>query len=302
MMKTMTASFESKHVLSPLQEQILAIYKEVKKIIDRHNLRAFAIGGTCIGAVRHQGFIPWDDDLDIALPDVDYNRFLQYAPAELPPHLKLARCEDRPHNAALSTKVFDVNTTFIESYETPYPDEYKGVFIDIFLLSGTPEDEAERENYFKKFLRYTRLNEKRRLRPSMLDRTRSKAMWWAVLPLRLLPYRFWSDRLNRLIAKYPYDSHTYISHAWNPYSKHFLLRRDEVYGTPKELPFEDTTMPCVEDCDTFLTAIFGDYMQLPPESERHGIHSGNGVIDLNRPYTYYQQQFRKTGTLKKDKV
>ena len=75
--------------IKKVQNEILSIFIEIDKLCEKHNLRYYAIGGTCIGAVRHNGFIPWDDDLDIAMPRKDYERFIAIASEELPKHLKL---------------------------------------------------------------------------------------------------------------------------------------------------------------------------------------------------------------------
>ena len=154
---------EEKHTLTPLQGIILNIYKEVKQILDRHGLRYFAIGGTCIGAVRHGGFIPWDDDLDIALPDVDFKRFLEIAEQELPSNLKLMRSSDRPPlRRRLKRRCLTATPPLSRASKRRYPDEFKGVFIDIFPLGGTPEDEKQRDKFCKKLVMYKRFNEKRR--------------------------------------------------------------------------------------------------------------------------------------------
>ena len=293
---------EEKHTLTPLQDIILNIYKEVKQILDRHELRYFAIGGTCIGAVRHGGFIPWDDDLDIALPDVDFKKFLEIAQRELPSNLKLIKSYDRRHCASLEAKVFDCGTTFIEEPERRNPELFKGVFIDIFPLGGTPEDEKQRDKFCKKLVMYKRFNEKRRCRLSDLSRTRSKVMWFAVLPLKLLPYRFWTNKIHKMTDKYPFDAHTYTAHLWDSKLRQFLMKREDIYGGYTELPFEDTVIRCPKNFDKHLRIIFGDYMTLPPEEERRAHHAEKSFVDTEKPYTYYQDHYRKHGTLKKELV
>lgn len=299
MIHIMTAN-EPQHQLSPLQQKILELYKEIKVILDRHHLRYYALGGTCIGAVRHRGFIPWDDDLDIMLPDRDYYRFLEICQTELPRHLELILSYERPHCSSLEAKVHDKRTTLIENHELCHPDEYKGVFIDIFKMTGAPEDENERRKFCKKLVMYKRFNEKRRLDFKNLTHPRSKLMWIAVFPLRLLPYRFWSQKIIRMTDKYPYDNSTYVARSWDSQLWRFMMKREEIYGTPVELPFEDTVIPCPQNYDLFLTTVFGDYMQLPPQEEQVAAHSDTGFLDLDRPYTYYQEQYRRNGRLKKD--
>ena len=295
-----TTPAEQPHTISPLQQTILDIFKAVKVILDRHHLRYYAIGGTCIGAVRHQGFIPWDDDLDIGLPDTDYYRFLEYARAELPPRYRLVLSYESRHCASLGAKVTDTQTTFIESYELPFPEHYKGVFIDVFKLTGVPADPRERQKLHNRFVRLARFHEKRRLRLRDLPRMRTKLMYLAVLPLKVLPYRFWSDKIFRLTDSYPFDENPYMAFSWDANIGQVLLEREQVFGDGVALPFEDTVIRCPVDSDKMLTAIFGDYMQLPPVEERVGLHSTVSLIDLERPYTYYQQMAQQTGTVKKE--
>lgn len=290
------------HTLSPLQDKILEIFKEVKRILDRHHLRYYALGGTCIGAVRHQGFIPWDDDLDIMLPDKDYYRFLELAPKELPPHMALYLSYEHPHRSSLEAKVHDKRTTFIEETEINHPEDYKGVFIDIFRLSGSPEDAKERAAFCRKFRNYKRLNEKRRIDLAYLSHWHSKLLWAAALPLRILPDTYWSDKLMKMTDRYPFDKHTYVARTWDFRMEQRLVKREEIYSGTVELPFEDTTIACPANYDKFLRDIFGDYMQLPPEEERVGLHTSTGIVDMERPYAYYQEQFRCNGTIKKEPV
>ena len=85
--------------MTPVQEKELAVLKEIIKICKNHNLRYFAIGGTCIGAVRHNGFIPWDDDIDIAMPRDDYEKLRNEFYTELPDHMvKLDYDNSRSYN------------------------------------------------------------------------------------------------------------------------------------------------------------------------------------------------------------
>ena len=103
--------------MTDLQKRILDIFREVRDILDRNGITYFAIGGTCIGAVRHGGFIPWDDDLDIAVPIEQFGRMLDLLKAELPPHLELYTGAERKHYRYIFVKVTDNRTTFIEKTE-----------------------------------------------------------------------------------------------------------------------------------------------------------------------------------------
>lgn len=290
------------HQLRPLQSILLDIFKEVRTVIERHNLRYFAIGGTCIGAVRHRGFIPWDDDMDIAMPEPDYHRFIEYARRELPDYLEVFERREHAHEPVDAARVHNKNTTFIQRHEANYPEEYKGVFIDILPLCGVPENPKEQRSYCKKFCRYFRMNEKRRCAFTYLDRLPSKALWLAALPFRLLPRDFWFRRLDRLKARYPYDEMTMTGDTWVAHIDNILFSKD-IYENSVELPFEDTFMRCSAQYDVYLTRIFGDYMTLPPENERGAEQNASIVlIDTKKPYACYQQMYRQMGIVKKETI
>jgi hypothetical protein len=107
-------------------------------ICEKHHLRYFAVGGTLLGAVRHRGFIPWDDDVDLAMPRKDYERFLEVAPAMLPEHLALTNKRNEPDNPHLYfSRIRNRNTTHITKFAQECRINH-GVFIDIFPEDGLP--------------------------------------------------------------------------------------------------------------------------------------------------------------------
>ncbi len=292
---------QKNHTLSPLQQSILNIYKEVKEALDKNGLRYFAIGGTCIGAVRHQGFIPWDDDMDLVMPDSDYKKFVSIAKDILPPHLEMLVRSDHPHDPTVAGRVFDKNNTFIEDHEKKYPEEYKGVFVDILPMGGLPEDEADRARYFKKMKRYMRLNEKRRCSFTYLKRAKTRALWIAATPYRVLPNRYWSDKIYKMQSQYPFDKSSLTGYTWSLHvGKRYYPK--SVFDEYIEMPFEDTTVRCPKGYDEMLKSIYGDYMTIPPEDQQKGLHEETSFIDLDKPYSYYQKLYAQTGTLKKETV
>lgn len=274
--------------MTDIQRAVFDIFLEVKRICEKHNLRYLLFAGTMLGAIRHKGFIPWDDDLDIALPDEDYFKFLKIAPRELPASLSLVEPGELPHSYLLFSKVQNLNTTFLETLEVCCPDSYKGVFIDIFPLGGLPANEKERNKYCKKMTFYFAMNTFRRRKLSQVGSMAGKISWILTSPVHLFTKRdFWLKKWQRGLSQYKFDDSEYATYLTGTGICKSIYRTewlDEIVY----VPFESTEAPCPKMWDTWLTIDYGDYMTLPPEDKRVAVHGG-GIVDLNTPYSYYAQ-------------
>lgn len=270
--------------MNEIQSTILNIFKEVADVCKELGLRYFAIGGTAIGAVRHGGFIPWDDDLDIAMPVQDYARFLSEAQSYLPEYLEIRTFEEMEHNQNVFAKVVDLRTTNIEPVEIGYPDSYKGVYVDVMPMSGIPAGASQRL-FTGKVALYGALAYGLPWRIGDRSTLKHKVAYFATLPFRpFLDVRSVLRRWSDLLASYPYGSTEYVGYTWWPKVSRLVFPY-EWFETSVSMPFEDTTicMPC--GYDEYLTKQFGDYMQLPPESQRI---THNGFIDLEHSYKDYR--------------
>ncbi len=250
------------------QQRELEILKAVMVILDRHGLRWWADSGTCLGAVRHKGFIPWDDDVDIGMPREDFDRFRAIAPKELPDWLALQDYEQTRHAIHSILKVHDVRTTFIENGLEDHPEAHTGVYIDIFAYDGYPAPGPERDALERKRARFVRFN--RFLRGTWADtRTAGEKLRQVLLsPVRLfLRYNWASMCQEELFRRYRFDDQPWANECfgWVIYPSGCLR------GTVL-LPFEDIMIPCPAGTDEYLRALYGDYMQLPPEDKRSPGH------------------------------
>ena len=235
--------------MNPLQKTILDIFKVVRTICHNNGIPFYAIGGTAIGAVRHGGFIPWDDDLDIAVPIEHFDRLIDTLRRELPPHLYVLTPGDYRHNHCLWIKVCNRDTTFIEKAEEAFPDAYKGVFVDIMPISGIPDEGAARERFYRRLKRLGTLNEMIRFSTTASGRNS--------FPVRLLsqclrlfqPFRFFSDRYFSTLKTLPLGRSRWTGYVWSTGSVERLTFPAEWFSGVKELPFEDTTMDCPAEVD-----------------------------------------------------
>lgn len=276
-----------KEDMNDVQAKILEIFKEVKQLCDANDIPYYAICGTCLGAVRHNGFIPWDDDIDIGIPIEYYEKFLALCRTELPVNLQLYTYKEHPHYINIFVKIIDINTTFIEEAQYDYIDTYKGVFIDIMPLSGVPKNPKEKRDFEYKVYMFFVLNYVRRLNWKDMCTWKHKLIWLLMkLFYKWIPIDCFSDAWIELLKKYSLEKSEKIGQAWTKEIKKFIFEK-ELFLNVEEIPFEDTVIKCPYGWDKYLSKHFGNYMQFPPENQRFSGHSG--IIDLRCSYKEYQK-------------
>lgn len=273
--------------MTEIQKCILKIFKEVALLCEKEGIPYYAIGGTCIGAVRHKGFIPWDDDLDIAIPIEEFDTFIALARETLPSHLEVCTYNDSSSHWHIIAKIIDKNTTLIETSNLSNPDMYRGCFVDIMPLSGIPHIRWKQFIFCMTILFYVRISWKFH---SSMNKANSLVWNMVWIALRLLKImvgeNYFSDKWMNLLRRHPVKDSKYVGDVWvGDVRKKIVLK--EYFGTPVQMPFEDTVIRCPQMWDKYLTKIFGNYMELPPQEKRFGTHSG--FVDLHKPYQYYRE-------------
>lgn len=268
--------------MTELQFRILEIYDEIRKVCLDNEISFFAIGGTCIGALRHKGFIPWDDDLDIAIPIEDFDRFILAAKKALPEYLEIQTGNNIEHTKNFFIKVVDKRSTFIQTHELPYPDAYKGLFVDIMPISGIPKTRWKRDLFYKKDKILFMLNEMRRF-PATESVGAKRIIRRMVFGLiKRLPYDYFYNKYMKMIKKNPFNHSALTGYVWSLRAKK-LTFPTELFRAIQNYDFEHTVMPCPIRSDKYLSMQFGDYMKFPPIQEQKTCHDGLVIID--KPYT-----------------
>lgn len=270
--------------LRKLQLKEMAILKEVIQICEENNLRYFALGGTLLGAVRHKGFIPWDDDIDLGIPRKDYEEFIRVAPQKLSENLKLYYYKNELNPGTYYMQIMDTNTKVI-SHAGSKPRELN-VWLDIFPLDGMPNNRLKRM-YWK----YRLLYQKMLIKFSCIDTNVGLKHTARPLHERLL-IRFclathigrgWDTRklmhkLDRLLKKYPYDDADYIVNFYGRYKFNEMFPRD-YYREGAEYPFEDVKIRGPIEYEKVLEQMYGDYMKIPDMSTV-GMHHSIEIVDV----------------------
>lgn len=275
--------------MNKLQKKVLDIYREFKRICDEEKLKYFAIGGTCLGAIRHGGFIPWDDDLDIAMPIEDYKRFMEIAPSKICDKYKIYDHNDHRHFFMRFNKIHDINTAYIESCYKDYADDYFGVFIDVMPVCGLPNDKKRKRKFLKKLEFLSKMNLECRFELKERKHFKEKINYFRYRALCLFKkYNYYSMKFEKCIQDMSFYNSSECCFAWRiplraPYKNVFPT---VFFEELKEVPFEDTSIYVSTKFDNYLTMDFGNYMALPPIEKRVSVHKTE-VIDLEKSFKQY---------------
>ncbi len=264
--------------MNDLQQCELSILKEVDALCRKHGIRYCLSSGTMLGAVRHKGFIPWDDDLDLVMNAKDYFRFLEIARKELPGELFVQTSDTDVWYRAYA-KIRRNGTTMIEkSYQGIR--FHQGVWIDIFPLMAVPDDP-------KKVARINRLILLSELLVqdeffAITENLSSKLKLLTLLPLGLR--RKLANLLRRKACR-PIETCETCDYYWGfPFKAPRF--RSAWFAEMIPADFEDIQAPIPREYDAILTRVYGDYMTPPPEGKRNGGHT-IAVLDLNNSYEKY---------------
>ena len=264
---------------------LVEVFSTFISFCTRHQLRYFCAGGTAIGAVRHQGMIPWDDDIDVCMPRPDYERFRQLWYEQPVEDYELIGPESDDAYPLPSLKLCNAHTTLVEFAEIPC---LTGLYIDIFPVDGAPDNDAEALQLLR---RYQRL--KNRLSAISHRYSFAKYMGLLVQPrqwgqfcyktigfLWRKGYRKWLlKQMNAISSSYAFDRGERVVVYAGSYGAREIFPKSwvetQVMGT-----FEGLQVALPQCTDAYLRHYFGDYMQLPPEAERVAKHA-KAYFNLN---------------------
>lgn len=256
--------------LRHLQSVILDIIKDIDELCIANDIDYYLLGGSAIGAIRHKGFIPWDDDLDIIMTNENYHRFIQISKQKLDKD-KYYIQEGLKDWPLYFTKV-RLKGTHLNELEKCGDEQSDGIYVDVFKMDNVSSNKAiALWQYFcaKVYLCY-------QLSVRTYDSASLKKhlMISFSFPLKCgLIRRF---VINQVESYNKSDTKYYGFFYGRTKLKNSITARS-IYGKPVRVPFEDTYLPIQEYCHDYLTQMFGNYMELPPEDKRVGLH----LIDVD---------------------
>lgn len=258
--------------IEKLHEADMAIVKEVINICDRNSLMYYMLGGTMLGAIRHKGFIPWDDDIDLGMPRKDYEKFLEIAPKELSGRMRIVNYKTDSDYHYYITRIQDVETKVIEvRYEKE--GKFTHVSIDIFPLDGTPNNCFIRRLYCFRLMMHRAMMSLHYKDGIDRERKRGFVEKAMLATLRILPtdrmfnaYRQ-KEKVDKILKRYDMCKSDFTGNMMGAYRTKELIPT-VWYGSNTFYEFEGIMMRGITEYDKYLSRLYGDYMRLPPEDSR----------------------------------
>lgn len=266
---------EYKYNIREFQLRSVCLLEAIDKVCKEHGIRYYIIAGTLLGAVRHKGFIPWDDDQDIALLRKDYDLLMEHASEWIPKPFSIVNHQNCPHYPKYFAKLEDTSTTIVERVYLGYAG---GIYMDIFPLDEVPDSGIRRWFHFYKF-NFTR---------KMLyfvyrdpyKHGKGLSSWWT----RWVQKHFSKERLHKWSQKVlqEYNGHKNCNYLMT-HDDGLKAYKKEVFGEPTRLTFEGVEADAPTIPEGFLSVLYGDdYMKLPPENKR--VSHFHDYCDLTKPY------------------
>ena len=252
--------------IKEVQTMLLDLMKKVHAFLDENDLKYYLLGGSALGAVRHNGFIPWDDDIDIGLFREDYDKFLAICDT-FDSNYEIVNFKNAKNCNFGLTRIYIPNT-YVDNPTIAKTKLDKRLYFDIFPLDNVPNDKDELRAFEKRILKKKHLL----ALIDVHDYGNSKVVMIAkkVVSMGLCPFRNVILRsFDKLLKKYRYEETVCICSLCSQYSFKKQVMLKEVYGQPVLHRFEDVELYIPENVTQYLTTLFGeDYMIVPPVEKR----------------------------------
>lgn len=283
----MTKLVNNPELLRKLQLVEKDILLDVVRVCDKFHITYYLNGGTLLGAVRHGGFIPWDDDVDIEIPIKDYKLFLKVAQEALGESYFVQNFQTDPNFQFAFTRIRKNNTTFLYMNHREH-HVHHGVWLDIFPQVALNDGISLKiKRRWISFSNYVQIGDLLESNKTEFKKTIGAFGVWLVKTFSKIPIKrrqkIHKWMLDRVFNADPKKC-TYLACVWGNITSYF---KKEIYeGEPKYLLFEGEKLRVPTDYKGYLEIVYGDYMTPPPPEKRVG-HGGEVIVDLENSFEQY---------------
>lgn len=258
--------------LEEIKEVLIRLLEEFDEICRKEGLKYSLCGGSAIGAVRHKGFIPWDDDIDIAMLREDYNKFIEYCKTHKTT-FKPCFHEINNNYYLMFGKVYDPNTKYVQ--DKVVSGDQAGVAIDIFPIDYLTKDYETSLKLYKKskFLRNLLLakNWKKFIKGKSGNFILETGRWMFFMLSRCFNGKKIIDRIERLYINNEKENAEFIMSVGGAYMEKEIMNKN-IYDEFMDIEFEGKNYMIINKYDEYLKQLFADYMKLPPKEKQKSHH------------------------------
>ena len=271
--------------MNEMQIMMLEMIKWFHSFCQRNNIRYYMVGGTMLGAVRHKGFIPWDDDIDVGIPRKDYERLLknknQWLCGEKKYYIESYLDGNKDFEFRYA-KVYDTQTTLIENCRC---QTKRGIFIDVFPLDGIGNNHEEALNNYKSIQKYDQFL---LTRTCKVKKNRKLTKNLAIIASRMIPSFIIDNKkiiakINAMCSVRDYDTSKFVGNLVGRWGFKEIMPR-EFLGDPTLYKFEDAEFYGPERYDDYLKNLYNNWRQLPPLDKQKSNHNFL-FLDLHKSYS-----------------
>lgn len=275
--------YEETKMLSPIQDKLLSMLSWFHEYCESNHITYYAAGGTMIGALRHEGFIPWDDDIDIVVPRNDYNRLIQLFNHKIDHYILESPYSGNDDYLYSFAKLYDTDTTLTEKTHIPCR---RGVYIDVFPLDGVGMTKEEALSNFKS------VDKKNMMLMTRTCSVRRERSWYknvSIILSQAIPKAFINNKklsiqLDEIANAIHNNDAQFVANLMGTYREKEIIEK-HIFGKPTLYKFEHIYIYGPEKYDMYLQKIYGEWRKLPPIEKQKTNHD---FIELDLSSSYFR--------------